>query len=244
MMGRTSDLFYFTSKKMGKAIWDYGMLKEGDDVLVAVSGGKDSLVLLKIMKERMTFVPIKYSITACHVDMGFQWADKDALTRYFEEESIPYIIARPPPEWSARDNTNCFWCSWNRRKALFSAAREGGFNRIALAHHMDDIIETILMNLFFNGEIATMTPCQEMFGGEVTIIRPMAYVEEKDIAGLAESLHMPVAISQCPRGDISKRRLVKGIVAEMERHNRNVKKNIFRSLGKIREEQLLHHASP
>ena len=231
---------YFTTKKVGKAIWDYGLIRGGDRVMVAVSGGKDSLCLLRILKERLKFVPIHYDILAVHVDMGFPWVDVDRLRRHFEAESVPFAIVQPPEAWAGDGAPlHCFWCSWNRRKALFRLAHEERFNRIALAHHMDDIIETMLLNLFFQGEIGTMTPFQEMFGGELALIRPLAYVEEKELLRLAGELGMPVTTSECPRSDLSKRRLVKGIIDEMKRHNRHVKKNIFRSLTRVREEYLL-----
>jgi len=232
-------LLYITTKRVGKAIWDYQMLKDGDKVIVAVSGGKDSLTLLKIMKERIKFVPIRYEITACYVDMGFEWVNKQALIEHFENESISYVIASPPQAWEKDKSFDCFWCSWNRRKALFNLARTGGYNKIALAHHMDDIVETMLLNLFFNGEIATMHPCQEMFDGELAIIRPLAYVEEDEIKRIANALELPVIASECPRSGISKRSLIKGIIKEMQRHNKNVKKNLFRSLERVRKDYLL-----
>jgi len=110
---------------------------------------------------------------------------------------------------------------------------------LAFGHHMDDIIETMLLNLLFNGEIGTMKPCQEMFKGRFTIIRPLAYVQEKELKRLAAKLDLPVIKSQCVNGERSKRRLVKGMISEVEHHNRNVKKNIFRSLQRVREEYLL-----
>jgi tRNA 2-thiocytidine biosynthesis protein TtcA len=232
-------LFYFTSKKVGKAIWDYRMIGDGDNLLIAVSGGKDSLTLSKIMKERTRFVPIKYKFTACYVDMGFDWVDKERLVSFFAKEAVPFIVIDPPEGWDSKGPFNCFWCSWNRRKALFELAHKMGFNKIAFAHHMDDIIETILLNLFFQGEIATMTPYQELFNGELAIIRPFAYVEEKDIERLSPLLELPVMQSRCPYGNTSKRAFVKRIIEEVRHYNKNVKKNIFRSLQRIRKEHLL-----
>jgi tRNA 2-thiocytidine biosynthesis protein TtcA len=232
--------FYFTSKKVGKAIWDYKMLKEGDKVLVAVSGGKDSLSLVKILKERIKFVPINYEIVACFVDMGFKWVNKDILINYFELESIPFVIADPPEAWKGEEEPyGCFWCSWNRRKALFDLAHELQCTKLAFAHHMDDIIETMLLNLFFQGKLGTMEPFQDMFEGELAIIRPLAYVEEKELLDLSKQLNLPVIISECPHSKTTKRQLLKGIITELKKHNRNVKKNIFRSLQHVREEYLL-----
>ncbi len=231
---------HFLTKKVGKAIWDYKMLSEGDRVLLAVSGGKDSLSLLRIMKERLKFVPIDYEIVACHVDMGFDWVDTEALKSHFEREGVRYVVAKVDKEWTEKKPFTCFWCSWERRKVLFNLMGEMGCTKLALGHHMDDIIETMLLNLLFNGEIGTMKPCQEMFKGRFTIVRPLAYVQEKELKKLAAKLDLPVIKSQCVNGERSKRRLVKGMIAEVEHnHNRNVKKNIFRSLTRVREEYLL-----
>ncbi|MDR2018027.1 MAG: hypothetical protein LBQ00_04020 [Syntrophobacterales bacterium] len=231
---------YFITKKVGKAVWDYKMLNDGDKILIAVSGGKDSLALLRIMQERLKYVPVRHEIIACHVDMAFKWMNTEALVRHFEKESAPYVITHAPEGWrGTEDDPGCFWCSWNRRKALFDLARTVGATKIAFAHHMDDIVETMLLNLFFQGEIGTMRPYQEMFGGELAIIRPLAYVEEKEIITLAAKLTLPVISSQCPHGDTSKRKIVKGLIAEMKKHNKNVKKNIFRSHTRIRKEYLL-----
>ncbi|HEY3277793.1 MAG TPA: ATP-binding protein [Syntrophorhabdaceae bacterium] len=234
---------YSITKKVGKAVWDYQMLKEGDKIMVAVSGGKDSLCLLRIMQERMKYVPVRHEIVACHVDMGFPWMDIAGLVKYFEQEEVPYVIAHPSEKWRGDEEApGCFWCSWNRRKALFDEVRHRGATKLAFAHHMDDIVETMLLNLFFQGEIGTMQPCQEMFHGKLHIIRPLAYVEEKELVRLATRLELPVIASKCPHGDTSKRSMVKGLVTELKKHNRNVKKNIFRSHTRIRTDYLLDKA--
>jgi tRNA 2-thiocytidine biosynthesis protein TtcA len=239
MKTESTAISHFLSKKVGKACWDYRMLKEGDRILLAVSGGKDSLTLLRVMKERLKFVPIDYEIIACHVDMGFEWVDIDLLKKHFEDEGVKYIIAKPDENWRNGENFTCFWCSWSRRKVLFNLMSTMTCSKLALGHHMDDITETMLMNLMFNGEIGTMKPYQDMFKGEFAIIRPLAYVEERELKRVSARLELPVMKSQCPNGDRSKRRLVKGIISDVERHNKNVKKNIFRSLQRVREEYLL-----
>jgi tRNA 2-thiocytidine biosynthesis protein TtcA len=245
MKTEMTGISHFLSKKVGKATWDYRMLKDGDRILLAVSGGKDSLTLLRMMKDRQSFVPVDHEIIAAHVDMGFDWVDTECLKAHFEREGVRYVVAKPKKQWKQGDGSfTCFWCSWNRRKVLFDLMKEMKCTKLALGHHMDDIIETMLLNLLFNGEIGTMKPYQEMFKGEFAIIRPLAYVQEKELKRVAARLELPVIKSQCPNSDTSKRRLVKGIIAEMERHNRNVKKNIFRSLQRVREDYLLDTLQP
>lgn len=237
---KLNGLFFFTSKKVGKAVWDYGMIKDRDRILVAVSGGKDSLCMLKILKERIKFVPHKYELIACFVDMGFDWINKEVLIEYFRKESVDFTIAPAPSNWKGKtENFDCFWCSWNRRKALFDTAQRIGCSKIALGHHMDDIVETMLLNLFFNGEISTMRPYQEMFEGTLAIIRPLAYVEERQLEKLSSVLGLPVVKSMCPNKDISRRKKIKEIIREMELINPEVKKNIFRSLRRVKTQYLL-----
>ncbi len=244
MKGDVGGLSYFITKKVGKAIWDYKMIREGDRVLVAVSGGKDSLSLLRILRERMKFVPIRYEIIACHVDMGFEWVKKDALIEHFEHEAVRYVVTEPTdPLYKEGETFGCFWCSWVRRKRFYALAKELGCSKIALGHHMDDITETLLLNVLFNGEICTMRPYQEMFGGEVALIRPLAYVEEHELVRLADGLELPVITSQCPHADTSKRKLAKSLIKEAEQHTNAAKKNLFRSLQRVRKEYLLDYES-
>jgi tRNA 2-thiocytidine biosynthesis protein TtcA len=192
-----------------------------------------------VMKERLRFVPIDYKIIACHVDMGFEWIDSDLLKEHFDAEGVEHVIAKPEKAWRNGDNLTCFWCSWSRRKVLFNLMGQMKCTKLALGHHMDDIVETMLMNLIFNGEIGTMKPYQDMFRGEFAIIRPLAYVQEKELKRVAARLGLPVIKSQCLNGDLSKRKLVKGLVSEVEKHSKNVKKNIFRSLQRVRQDYLL-----
>ena len=215
MKTEASGVAYYVSKKVGKAVWDYRMLKDGDRILVAVSGGKDSLVLLSVMEERKRFLPVKHEIIACHVDMGFDWVNIDLLKDYFEGRGINYVIASPNDQWlEIGQPPDCFWCSWTRRKALFNMAAQMGCTKIALGHHLDDISETVLLNLLFRGEIGTMRPYQEMFNGRLAIIRPLAYVDEKYLTRFANHLGLPAMTSRCPQAGNSKRRLVKEIIAQ------------------------------
>jgi tRNA 2-thiocytidine biosynthesis protein TtcA len=163
-MGTLQGTEYYISKRMGKAIMDYKMLAEGDKIAVAVSGGKDSLTLLRLLLDRRVFVPINYEVLALHIDMGYPRSISAKLERYFKKLKVGYkIIKSEALKKTDKSRINCFWCSWNRRKELFFAADRFGCTKIALGHHMDDIIETVLLNLFFQGEISSMVPKQELF---------------------------------------------------------------------------------
>ena len=150
---------FYISKRVGKAIIDYNMLSDGDKIAVAVSGGKDSLTLLRVLNDRRAFVPIKYEILAVHIDLGYPRSSAKALEKYFKKIGVNYHIEKVDVlKKTKKKDISCFWCSWNRRKALFEAADRFGCNKVALGHHKDDVIETILMNLFFQGEISAMSP--------------------------------------------------------------------------------------
>ena len=233
---------FATSKRVGMAVADYQMLEEGDKILVAVSGGKDSLSLLKLLKYRLEFIPIDIELMAVHIDMGVPDFPVGALADYFNQEGLKWHIEKidilkDDQEW---EDINCFWCSWNRRKTLFQLAQRFGFNKIALGHHMDDIVETMLLNLFYQGEISTMRPLQVLFDGKLTLIRPLAYVEEKNLKRLTEKEHIPdLDRFSCPHNDVSKRKAVKDIIATLGKTTPGIKKNIFKSLERVKEEYLL-----
>ncbi|MFH1202496.1 MAG: ATP-binding protein [Candidatus Omnitrophota bacterium] len=139
----------------------------------------------------------------------------------------------------SRDEITCFWCAWNRRKTIFEAAGRLKCNKVVLGHHKDDIIQTILLNLFFQGEISAMNPRQELFDGKLTIIRPLAYVEEGEIVNFAKEMNFPLPHCRCPNSDTSKRTMMKKIIKDIEKINPDVKTNIFRSITRIKKDYLL-----
>jgi len=230
---------YFISKKVGKAIMDYKMIQEGDKILVAVSGGKDSLTMLQILKDRMSFVPIKYELLAVHVDMGYPCQHPKILAEYFKKMGVKYYIPKIDIlKGKTRKDISCFWCSWNRRKALFETADKLGCTKVALGHHMDDVAETMLLNLFFHGEISSMSPKQELFKGKIFIIRPLAYVEEKLIEKFAKTLDFPHHKCACPNSFTSSRTKMTDLINIIEKICPDVRKNIFRSGQRIKKEYL------
>ncbi len=240
-----SDLI-FASKRAGKAIVDYQMLDEGDKVMVAVSGGKDSLSLLHILRHRQQVAPVHFSLIAVHIDYGMRGSPVEALRRYFEKKGFVYHIEKADffkgKDWQ---DINCFLCSWNRRKTLFQLVEKLGCNKIALGHHMDDIVETILLNLFYHGEVGAMRPRQELFDGKVVLIRPLCYVRERSLKRVADKMgFLHIDQHPCPHNDDSKRAFVKSLVAQLEKNNKDVVKNIFTALENVKYEYLLNKPDP
>lgn len=216
------------------------MLSEGDKILVAVSGGKDSLTMLQVLQERRKFVPIKYDLLAVHVDMGYPCHHPKILAEHFKRLGVNYHIEKLDIlKGKSRKDISCFWCSWNRRKALFEVADRLGCTKVALGHHRDDIIQTTLLNMFFQGEISTMCPLQKLFDGKITIIRPLAYVEEELIRKFVKTLDFPHHKCTCPNAATSKRTKIEGIIKELEKICPEVRTNIFRSVKRVKSEYLL-----
>lgn len=239
-MGNLQGTEYYISKGMGRAIMDYKMLAAKDKVAVAVSGGKDSLTLLRLLIDRKAFVPIEYDIIAIHIDMGYPKSISLKLEKYFKKLNIKYkIIKTDILKKTEKSKINCFWCSWNRRKELFLAANKLGCTKIALGHHMDDIAETMLLNLFFQGEISTMKPKQELFEGKITLIRPLAYVEERLIKRFAKEVKLGQDTCICAQSITSNRSRMGRIIRDLEKTCPDIKKNIFRSLKRVKKDYLL-----
>jgi tRNA 2-thiocytidine biosynthesis protein TtcA len=227
-----------TYKFMGKAIFDYQMLAENDKILIGVSGGSDSLSLLKLFLMRKERIPMKsFQFVVCFVDANFIRIDPKPLLDYIKDTGIECVVKTLT---LSDKEIDCFWCSWNRRKIIFETARDLGCNKVALGHNLDDTVETTLMNMCFHGEISTMKPKIDLFDGRLTIIRPLCYVPKKTIANFASKLNLPVTGYECPFGKQSKRKTMKDIIAQLEEINPavNIKGNIFKALKKIKTDYL------
>ena len=231
----------FLRKKIGQAIRDYRMIGRGDRICVAVSGGQDSLTVLKVLASKTLRKSFDYQLSAVYVKTDFEACHSagSLLDGILKTWGVPlYVREADVVSNSRRKDFNCFWCAWNKRKAIFEAADGMGCNKIVLGHHKDDIVETTLLNLFFNGEISTMNPRQEMFGGKLAIIRPLCYVEKKEIAAFAKLSGFLSATCTCPFGEDSKRKFVRDIIALSGRSATAVKSNIFRAPSRIRADYL------
>ncbi len=228
---------------MGKAIHNHQMINDGDHLLVAVSGGKDSLSLLWLLRERIKRIPIDYKITAVHVDPGFGMDSAGQMASFFATHDFDYRVIKSQigPEAHGPDNREnpCFLCSRRRRKLLFELAGEIGCNRIAFGHHKDDIIETFFLNVFYGASISTMLPVQEFFGGEFTAVRPLYLIDEDLIRRYVKSMGWGRIELGCPSAGSSKREEIKHILQGLYRSNRKIKGNIFHALQNVNPDYLL-----
>lgn len=230
------------NSKIGKAIADYGLINDKDKILVAVSGGKDSLTLLSFLKKIQKWAPVKFELFAAHITTDFHcgsYVHSDTLSGLFAEIGVEYKFDHIKV-LDEKGKTTCFWCSWNKRKALFKIAQGFGCNKLAFGHHKDDIAETMLMNLFCKGEISTMNPYQEMFKGKLTIIRPLCYVEENLIKEFSKESGFLYQLCKCQFGRDSQREYMKRLIKEIEKNipGTNVKTNIFKSIAKIKKDYI------
>lgn len=232
-------LEFYISKRAGRAIIDHGMIEDGDRIAVAVSGGKDSMTLLQVLADRRKFVPIRYDLVAIHIDFGFHPRQTRSLIGHFKALGVPYVVEKSDIlKRTDPKKINCFWCAWNRRRELFCAADRLKCRKVAFGHHKDDIAQTLLMNLFFHGEISTMCPRQELFGGKIVIIRPLAYVDEAMISRFARQRRFKTVSCRCPHADMSQRRAVARIISGLAKVCPEVTTNINKSTGRIKKEYL------
>ena len=227
----------------GKAIHIRRMIEDGDHVLVAVSGGKDSLSLLWLLRERLKRIPIQYGITAIHVDPGFGADSADQMEAFFISNHFDYITIKsdigPKAHGPENRENPCFLCSRLRRKLFFEKAAKLGCNRIAFGHHKDDIIETFFLSMFYGASISTMAPVQTFFKGKLTVIRPLFMVDEDLIRRYARHMAWPEIGLGCPTAGSSKREEVKNMLRGFYQSNRKIKGNIFHALQNVRPEYLL-----
>ncbi|MBI5605709.1 MAG: tRNA 2-thiocytidine(32) synthetase TtcA [Deltaproteobacteria bacterium] len=228
---------------LGKAIRDYDMIADGDHLAVAVSGGKDSMALLFMLKERLKWVPIRYDLLAIHLDMGFEGTQPQRIEAACREMGVPFYFEKTDYGILAHGPENkenpCFLCSWLRRKHLFQLSKVLNFTKIALGHNKDDIIETLFLNMFFSGELSTMLPRQSLFEGRLTIIRPLALLEESKIKGFARRMNLFEIPNPCPSAQNSSRKEIKEFLSVFYARNKKIRGNIFHALSHCRPEYLL-----
>ena len=228
---------------LGQALHRYQMISDGDRIVVGVSGGADSLTLMRMLMERLARIPIQYELFAVFIDPGFEGSFAEPLEIYCAKIGFPlrveytdYGVQGHSP--ANRENP-CFLCSRLRRKRLFEIAAELDCNKLALGHNKDDLIETLFMNICYAGEISTMLPVQKFFQEKFSLIRPLAFADEDLIRRFARDQRFPDFINPCPTAATSKRRAIKHLLNQLYRSNKKIKGNIFRSMSHVKPEYLL-----
>jgi tRNA 2-thiocytidine biosynthesis protein TtcA len=208
MAGRQA---FFLLKQINRAVREFAMIQSGDRVAVAVSGGKDSLSLLRLLQLRQQTDPTRYELAAVHVrgDATGVTAPYAPLGDWLTGQGMPFAIVEPEIGTSEAIPLNCQRCAWLRRKALFTAAAVLGCNVVAYAHHADDAAQTTLLNLLYTGNSRTLRPSAAYFGGQFRLIRPLFYTPESELARFARVSAFPAPPPLCPRADHSRRLLVR-----------------------------------
>lgn len=220
----------------GRAIGDYAMIRAGDRVLLGLSGGKDSLSLLHVLLHLQARAPIRFELAACTVDPQSPDYDPSPLKPYLAALGVEYHYARQPIVEQAgahmQGDSFCAYCSRMRRGILYRVARENGCNVLALAQHLDDLAETLLMSAFFGGKLRTMQACYLNDAGDVRVIRPFIYVRERQTRDFARRARLPVVQENCPAcfAMPMQRRRVKALLAEQERAHPRLFANLLAAM--------------
>lgn len=214
-----------------KAVQDYDLIQEGDRVCIGLSGGKDSLALLTAMAYLKRFYPKRFELFAVTVSLGFKGVDFTAMTSYCEALEVPLTIAQSDIAeivFDIRKEQNpCALCANLRRGAVNDHAGKMGCNVVALAHHKDDIIETALMSLFYEGRFYCFDPSTYLDRAQVRVIRPFLYVEETEIKQFAAAVDLPIVHNPCPMDKASSRAEIKALIRTLENDNKFLRSNIF-----------------
>lgn len=221
---------------MRRAIEEFGLIQNGDRICVGVSGGKDSVLLLYELKRLQAFLPVDFSLVALTLDPNFggQNTDYSPIAQMCEQIGVEYVVKRTQIGqiiFDIRKETNpCSLCARMRRGCLHDTAKELGCNVIALGHHNDDVLETFIMNLFQEGRLGCFSPKTYLSRKDLTMIRPMVFLSEKDVSGAVRKLELPVVKSVCPADGQTNREKTKQFIAGLEKDNRGLKKRMFGAL--------------
>ena len=228
----TSRLAYWLLKDVNKAIRDYDMIRDGDRVAVALSGGKDSLSLLRLLDLRRKTVKERYELTAIHVigdARGPECSCHQPLVDYLDENGYDYAIE--PMRLPAGESLpmNCHRCTWNRRRTLFEVAHRLGCNVVAYGHHADDLAQTTLLNLIFHGSVETMAPSRDYFEGTFQLVRPLCYLPEKAIRRFALASEFPSPPPECPRSGQTRRQRAAELIHQIDGWCQDARTNLLRA---------------
>jgi tRNA 2-thiocytidine biosynthesis protein TtcA len=231
---------------VGRAIADFSLIQEGDRIAVGVSGGKDSYTLLHILAELQRRAPIRYELMAITIDSGYPGYRSDVIVQHLEENGFRYHLEKSNhfdiiKEKRRPESSFCSICARLKRGSLYTLAKQFGCNKLALGHHLDDFIETLLLNQFFVGSLKAMAPSMLADNGETTVIRPLVYVEEKEIIQFSRENQFPVVCCCCPvcgTADMQRKKM-KQLLTELQKSIPHVKRSLLRALSNVQPRHLL-----
>src|SRR5918999_1758268 len=245
-MSYTTPLEARIGKKVTRAITDFALIEDGDRVMVGLSGGKDSWALLQILDKLRKRAPIDFSLVAVNVDSGYKEYKHDLIAKTCRERGWEYRIEHTSigevmDDLLEASATPCSLCARLRRGVLYRIATEVGATKIALGHHLDDFVETLLLNLFFAGALKAMPARLVSDNGEHVVIRPFAYVGEDEARLYCKEAGLPIIGCCCPAcGDLSlQRQRVKRLILDLEREHPGVKQSMLKALGNVMPRHLL-----
>lgn len=217
-----------------KAVDEYQMIQEGDHIAVGISGGKDSLTLLYALHGLKRFYPNHFELSAITVDLGYEQSDFTPIKELCREMEIPYHIVKTDIAQilfeERKEKNPCSLCAKMRKGALNQAVKEIGCNKIAYAHHKDDIIETMILSLFFEGRFYSFSPKTYLDRMDLTVIRPIMFVDEADVIGFKNKYNLPVVKSACPVDGYTKRQYAKDLLADLNRQYPGIKQRMFTAI--------------
>lgn len=214
-----------------RAVDDYHMIQTGDRIAIGISGGKDSLTLLYAMNDLKRFYPEHFEICAVTVDLGFDNLNLDRIRELCSTLGVEYMIVKTDIAQiifeDRREENPCSLCAKMRKGALNQAVKESGCNKVAYAHHKDDVVETMLMSLIYEGRFHTFAPVTYLDRMDMTVIRPLMYMNEADVIGFVNKYNVPVVKSPCPADGHTKREYVKNLLRQLNLENPGVKERMF-----------------
>lgn len=217
-----------------KAVDEYQMIQEGDHIAVGISGGKDSLTLLYALHGLKRFYPNQFELSAVTVDLGYEQCDFNPVKDLCAEMEIPYNIVKTDIAHilfeERKEKNPCSLCAKMRKGALNQAVKEMGCNKVAYAHHKDDIIETMILSLFFEGRFYSFSPKSYLDRMDLSVIRPMMFVDEADVIGFMNKYELPVVKSRCPIDGYTKRQYAKELLADLNRQYPGIKQRMFTAI--------------
>lgn len=239
--------FKKVSAKVIQYIYQTELLAEGDHILVGLSGGKDSYLLLEILAECVRRLPYKIKVSAAHValdNVGYR-IDTDYMEQLCTRLNIPFYLLKESVDTdNEKKKGMCFVCAWMRRKLIFNLTKEIGCNKLAFGHHMDDAVQTMLMNQIWHGTISAMPCSLSMLDERIDLIRPMLCLTEEDVMAYTSIRRFPASLATCPHDCQTKRQDIRSVLDQIKSMNRAAIKNLFRSMENIFPEYLPRSGKP